>query len=181
MSHPTSQSECVNAESVSTCSRWKFGQAGWILIAGLVLLNIGVIVATFDWNKHTISWIVYRLDPRYWSLGLIPILWGIVCWLATDFAACRFSFIHQKRYWLRLIIVLGVLCVFKSLGTGSSVQQRIYYYLYYNIYMHHIIGPNSNYLLTGTWDWRMLILPVIFVVTAVVLLYIARKYRKPKS
>ncbi|GHT15012.1 hypothetical protein FACS1894170_12440 [Planctomycetales bacterium] len=154
---------------------------GWILVAGLILLNIGVVVETVDWNKRTASWIVYRIDPRYWSLYLIPILWGIVCWLATDFTACHLYFIHQKRYWMRFIIVLGVFCVFGSLGTGISIQQRIGYYLYYDVYMYYIIGPNSTYLLTGTWDWRMLITPVLVVVATAGLLYIAVKYRKPKS
>ncbi|GHT18580.1 hypothetical protein FACS1894189_6650 [Planctomycetales bacterium] len=180
MSDSPDQSKSVVTEPVPTRSRWRFGQTGWILIAGLVLLNIGVVIETVDWNRCTVNWLLFRLDPRYWSLLPVPVLWGIVCWLATDFV-CRFDFIRirQKRQQIRFIIVLGTLCALALLGglAGITVQR----WLHYNVYMEYIVGPIADYFATGTWNWRMLITPVIAVVTIAFLLYIAVKYRKPKS
>ncbi|MDR1269801.1 MAG: hypothetical protein LBK82_09775, partial [Planctomycetaceae bacterium] len=75
------------------------GTLGWILIFGLIVLNIGIFSGIDNWNKQTIGRILYLIDPRYWSLLPVPILWGLVCWFVTDFL-CRFDFI--RRYRLRI-------------------------------------------------------------------------------
>ncbi|GHT42499.1 hypothetical protein FACS189443_5580 [Planctomycetales bacterium] len=171
MNNSTDQSECVNSKPVPTRSRWKFGQAVWILIAGLILLNIGVVFGTVDWNKRSVSLLIHKFDPRYWSLHSVPILWGIVCWLATDFA-CRFEVVRQKRYWIKFIIVFGTFCIW----TGVAPQT----WAYYNVYVPYVVGPISNYLVTGFWDWKILIAPVMAVVVIAFLLYVAVKCRRPK-
>ncbi|MDR1964121.1 MAG: hypothetical protein LBQ50_10115 [Planctomycetaceae bacterium] len=167
-----------NTEPIQKRPWWKFGTMGWILIFGLIVLNIGVFSETVELNKRTINKIFYLIDPRYWSLLPVPILWGIVCWFVTDIL-CRFDFFRRERRWIRLIIVLGILGGVALLAgwTAKRIRRRIYY----GIYMTYIVGPIANYMITGIWDWKMLIAPMMAVVTITVLLYIAIKYRKQKS
>ncbi|GHT24627.1 hypothetical protein FACS189419_09600 [Planctomycetales bacterium] len=177
MSKPVDQPECIHSQPASTRSLWKFGTTGWVLIGGLLLLNIGVVVETVGWNKLTVGWLLYRLDPRYWVLYPIPFLWGIVCWLVTDIT-CRIGWIRRKQRWIRLVIILGTLCAAALLvgWTGKRIRTQIYY----GLYLTYIVNPISHYMIAGIWDWKILIAPSMVIVTIAVLLYLAVKYRKPK-
>jgi hypothetical protein len=168
----------TSTEPVQKCLWWKFGRMGWILIFGLIVLNIGVFSETIEFNKRTFNRIFYLIDPRYWSLLPVPVLWGLVCWFITDFLCC-FDFIRRKRQWIRLIIVLGIFCgvVWFCGWTAIAFRRRIYY----NVYMTYIVGPTANYMVTGVWDWKMFILPVLGIVAIIFLLRIAIKHRRPKS
>ncbi|MDR1963186.1 MAG: hypothetical protein LBQ50_05365 [Planctomycetaceae bacterium] len=177
MENSNSISVTSSTEPVQKRPWWKFGTMGWILIFGLIILNIGVFSETLELNKRTINKIFYLIDPRYWSLLPVPILWGVVCWFVTDLV-CRFDFIRRKRGWIRFVIVLGILCwlVWLSGWTGIRFRRQIYY----GIYMTYIVGPIANYMITGIWDWKMLIAPVMAIVTIISLLYFAIKNRRPK-
>jgi hypothetical protein len=156
---------------------WKLGTLGWILIFGLIVLNIGIFAGIDNWNKQTIGRILYLIDPRYWSLLPVPILWSLVCWFVTDFL-CRFDFIRRYRLRIRLIIVAAVFCAIAVL-TGRTLRV-IRMYIYYNLYMAYIVGPIANYMVTGIWSWKMLIAPTMTIITIVVLLFIAYKHRRQK-
>jgi hypothetical protein len=166
-----------DSQTVSTHWGRNFGFLGWILFFGLILLNAGIWVDSMDWNKQSISKILYLIDPRYWSLLLVPILWGTVCWLVTDFLF-YFDFIRQYRYRIRLVIVLGILgwLVVLSGWTARKIRMQIYF----GIYMAYIVGPIANYMVTGIWSWKILIAPTMAIITIVILLFIALKHRRQK-
>jgi hypothetical protein len=169
--------EIPNLKTLSKRSRWKLGLTGWVLIGGLVLLIVGTFVGTVDWNRRTVNLFLFRLDPRYWSPSLVPILWGIVCWLVTDIA-CRVDLIRRKQLWIRLVIMLSVFCaVLVSLGW---TVKKIISIVYFDIYVTYIVGPVAHYISTGTFSWAMLIAPTMAVITITILLYIAVKQRRKK-
>jgi hypothetical protein len=171
-----------DSQTISTRFGRNFGFLGWILFFGLILLLAGTIADSLDWNKWSINKILHSIlclvDPRYWSLSLIPILWGAVCWLVTDFLSC-FDFIRRYRFRIRLIIVAGVLCAVDVL-VGRRLR-LIRMYIYYDLYMAYIVGPIVNYMVTGIWSWKMLIAPVTIGAIIVFLLRIIIKHRRKKS
>jgi hypothetical protein len=171
-----------DSQKVSTRFGRNFGFLGWILFFGLILLIIGTIVDSMDWNKRSINKILHStlclIDPRYWSLSLIPIFWGTVCWIVTDFLSC-FDFIRRYRFRIRLIIVVGVLCAIDIL-VGRRLR-LIRMYIYYDLYKAYIVGPMVNYMITGVLSWKMLIAPVIVGTIIVFLLRILIKHRRKKS
>jgi hypothetical protein len=178
MKNSNTISVSTSTEPVQKRPWWKFGTMGWILIFGLIILNIGVFSEVVEFNKRTFNRFFYLIDPRYWSLLPVPVLWGTVFWLVTDFL-CRFDFIRQYRYRIRLVIILGVLCSVAIL-TGWTLR-TVRRYIYYNLYMAYIVGPIANYMVTGILSWKMLIAPIMAVITIVVLLFIALKHRRQKS
>jgi hypothetical protein len=156
---------------------WKFGLMGWTLILGLILLNAGVLVNTIELDNRTLALTVLRLDPHYWSLWPVPILWGIVAWLVCDLSS-RLDFVQRYLLRTRIGIVIAVLCWTAWLygWTGITFRRRIYN----GIYVNYVMGPLALYQYDGTVSWRLLILPTFGVVTIVSLLYIAYQQRKKK-
>jgi hypothetical protein len=156
----------------------KLGLIGWILIFGLIALNVGIFIETDIWNKRTINKIFYFIDPRCWSLLPVPILWGLVCWFVTDFL-CRWNVFRRKRFWFRLAVVTVTLCSLLLLCGWSA--RKIQMQIYYGVYMAYFVGPTANYMATGILSWKMFIAPAMFIVTITFLLYFMIKLRRPKS
>ncbi|MDR0706131.1 MAG: hypothetical protein LBF88_14250 [Planctomycetaceae bacterium] len=171
-----------DSQTVSTRFRRNFDFLGWILFFGLILLLAGTVVDSLDWNRRSINKILYSIlclvDPRYWSISLIPILWGAVCWIVTDFL-CYFDFIRKYRFRIRLIIVAGVLCAIDVLG--GKRWRLIRMYIYYNLYQSYIVGPMVHYMVTGVLSWKMLIAPASIGIIIVFLLRIIIKHRRKNS
>jgi hypothetical protein len=159
-------------------SRWRFGLMGWFLLFGLAILCVGIFVEADVLGRRTLNRILYHLDPRCWSLSLIPILWGLVCWFATAFVS-YFTVIRKKRIWIRLIIVLAVFYGLAFFSGGWSFQ-KIGKEIYFSIYLAYVIGPTANYMATGIWNWKMFVMPVSALVMIVFLLYITVKNRRKK-
>jgi hypothetical protein len=166
-----------DSQTVSTRFGLNFGFLGWILFLGLILFIAGTLADSIDWNKRTINKVIYLIDPRYWSLLLVPILWGTVCWFVTDFI-CYFDFVRKYRFRIRLVIVLGVLACLLLLSGWTARKIRMQ--IYFGIYMAYIVGPIANYMVTGIWSWKMLITPVIAGTIIVFLLRIIIKHRRQK-
>jgi len=156
--------------------RRKFGLMGWMLISGLVLL-VGVPISTSELDRRTMAWIVFRLDPHYWSLGLIAIFWGIAAWLTCDLVS-RFDFIKRNLLRTRIGIIIAVLCWTAWLCGWTDIAFRRQ--IYYEFYLKCIIEPISAYQVSGTWSWKLLIIPTFGVVTISLLLFIAYQQRKKK-
>ncbi|MDR0609148.1 MAG: hypothetical protein LBG58_03485 [Planctomycetaceae bacterium] len=154
-----------------------FGFLGWILFFGLILFIAGTLADSIDWNIRTINRILYLIDPRCWSLLLVPILWAAVFWLVTDFLCC-FDFIRRRCRWIRLTIVLGVISCLLLLSGWTARKIRLQ--IYFGIYMAYIVGPIADYIVTGNWSWKMLIAPVIAGIIIVFLLRIIIKHRRKK-
>ncbi|MDR1477980.1 MAG: hypothetical protein LBJ00_03470 [Planctomycetaceae bacterium] len=129
-------------------------------------------------DKRTLNMILYRIDPRYWSFSLIPVLWGLVCWFVADFAG-YFSIIRKIRVWIRLVIALAVFYGVAVLSWDWSFQ-KLGREFYFSIYIAYVIGPTANYMATGIWDWKMFIMPVSAFATVAFLLYITIKNRRKK-
>lgn len=176
MSSIAEKSEPVESEHPVVRKSWKLGVTGWILILGLVALNIGVLFEAIDWNKQTLGWILYRIDPRYWPLWPIPILWGVVAWQFNNVLKIRSHWIARRQIRIKLGILLVTLCWMTWLGgwTLLYIRRRIYN----QIYVAYIMGPISIYIADGTWSWKLLILPTLAVLTIGSLLYVAYQQRR---
>lgn len=163
-------------KSETTRSWWRFGTTGWVLILGLIVLNIGVLFESVEWNKRTIGWLIYRIDPRYWPLWPVPVLWGIVVWMLNDTLKSRIGWIAKEQTRIKSGIILVFLCWTAWLAgwTFAMIRKRIYYRFYEGC----IIGPISSYLVDGTTSWKLLIPPILAIATISVLLYIAYRQRK---
>jgi hypothetical protein len=155
-------------------SRFRFATAGWGLIWGLMVLIIGFFIE-FDYlNKRSLNKFWYLFEPRYWSMLPIPILWGFVCWFFID-CLSYFDFIRKIRFWIRLVIFSAVFCVAAALRgwTPTALLNLIYH----KVYITYVLGPVTNFMATGTYDWKTFVTPVAAVVL-IVLLIILRYYKK---
>lgn len=157
---------------------WRFGTTGWVLIGGLILLNAGFLFGGLDWDKRTIGWLIYRVDPRYWPLWPVPILWGIVAWMLNDSLKDRITWITKKQRWIKSGIVVVVLCwtAWFAGWTLMSLRRRIYYQLY----VAYIMGPIALYIADGTTSWKLLISPTLAIVAIASLLYVAYSQRRKR-
>lgn len=176
MSSITQESEIASATPIKTARSWRLGATGWILILGLVALNVGVLFEYVDWNKRTLGWLLFRIDPRYWPLWPVPILWGIVAWMVNNTLKNRFRWIEKKQGWIKTGIVLGCLCwmVWLSGWTFKLIRNKIYM----QVYVAYIMGPISLSIVDGKWRWQLMIAPTLAVIAIGSLLYVAYKQRK---
>jgi len=156
---------------------WKFRLMGWTLALGLILLIVGVLVSTVDLDRRTLAQVVFRLDPRYWPLWSLAVLWGIAAWLACD-RLRRFDFVRRNLLPIRIGIIIAVLCWVAWLCEWTSIAFRKR--IYHGIYAQYIIGPMSEYQANGTLSWKLLILPTLGIVTIASLLFLAYRQRKKK-
>jgi multisubunit Na+/H+ antiporter MnhB subunit len=148
---------------------------------GLVLLVIGLLYDSIGLNKRAINKFLYLADPRSWQLWMIPALWGIVLWFTIGWAN-YFGFIRKCR-WLRPFVVLLTMLItlLFIIKFNYLICQEIVKWIYNNVYLNYIILPATNYMTMGVWSWRILVLPVVGIVTIIVALLIAKKYRRKKS
>ena len=146
---------------------------GWGFIFGLLFLSAGTLVNAIEFDRKTLAWIVFRINPRYWSLWPIAVLWGIAAWLACDIFG-RFDFICRRLLAARIGIVIIGLCWMAWLcgWTGIAFCRKIY-----GIYLWYIVGPIALFMGDGQWRWQLLIVPT-FGVIIVSLLFIAYQQRK---
>ncbi|MDR1922886.1 MAG: hypothetical protein LBQ66_00815 [Planctomycetaceae bacterium] len=167
-----------DSQSKPKQSSFTFGGVGWIFVFGLAVLAIGILTETGYLSTKFLNRICYLIDPRYWSLLLSPVLWGLVFWIFVDFLS-YFNFVRKCRFVIRFIILSAAICVGMILHGWTSADLRIL--IYYNIYVDFIVGPASNLMAGGKWDWKTFVVPVTAIVTIALLLYIAKKNRRPKS
>lgn len=160
-----------------TRSSWRLGMIAWILILGLFLVNAGFLFGGFDWDKRTVDWLIYRIDPRYWPLWPVPILWGIVAWMLNSTLKSHIERIAKEQTGIKWIIILVTLCWTAWLADWTFVwaNKRVYY----KYYVTYMMGPIALYLTNGTTSWELLILPTMLIGPISALSYVIyRQHRK---
>jgi hypothetical protein len=163
---------------------WMFSSVGLIVTFSLFVIVVGVYIdrisVYFDlvvWNRRTISLLLYRIDPRYWAISIVPFLWGAVFWLFADFLS-RFDYVYKWRGWIRFVIILGVLLSLALLYHEIVLKVRNEIY---SIYITHLVSPIFHYLAIGVWSWKILIVPLVVATTIAILLYFTLKNRNQKT
>ncbi len=159
-------------------SAFRLGLTGWILILSLIALNIGVLFETIEWDKHIFTRILYTLDPRHWPVWPSGILWGIVAWKFNNVLKQRFVFIDKRQSQIKPGIVIVTLLYICWLAGWTGLR---FYKQVYGLYMLHIVGPGAEYAITGTLSWKLLIAPMLAVMTIASLLYVAYIQRKKRN
>jgi hypothetical protein len=160
-------------------SRFRLGTAGLGLVLGLMVLIVGFFIE-FDYlNKRILNRVLYLVEPRYWSMLPIPVLWGVVCWFFID-CLSYFDFIRKGRFWIRLVILSVVFCVVAAFGGWTFTD--FLNLIYHKVYIAYVIGPATNFMATGTYDWKTFVTPVAAVVSIVLLVLLSyyKKNRRPK-
>ena len=163
------------AKNETTRPWWRFGSMAWALIGGLILLNAGFLFGGLDWDKRTIGWLIYRIDPRYWPQWPVPVLWGIVAWLAIG-PLNRFAFIQRKQGWIKTGIAVAV--VFGLLWYSGWTFVFIKKQIYFGVYINHVMGPISHYMFDGELSWKLAIVPTLATVTIAFLISVAIRERR---
>jgi hypothetical protein len=161
---------------------WTFFPLGLPLIFGLTAIIIGFFIETDYLNKKTLNQILYVFDIRYGALLPVPILWGLVCWFFVD-CLSYFDFICKRRFWIRLVILSVIVFIVAFIFAWTFLWSNVYvsyiiriltnFYrlIYYNIYITYVVNPTTNYMVTGIWDWKILTLPSIIIVSIVLFLF----------
>ena len=158
--------------------KWRLGMMGWTLIFGLLLLNIGLLVEGITWEKRTVGWFIYQINPIYWPLWPVPILWGIVVWMTADLLN-DVVWVRQNRIRIKAGIVLTVLCSMACFcgWTALAFRRRIYY----SVYIVYIMGPISQYMVDGKLSWKLAISPLLAILVIAFLLIFAAKQKKKRQ
>jgi hypothetical protein len=151
-----------------------------LLIVGAILLPI-VFFCDLNTLQRCIANSLYLIDPRYWPIWLVPIIWGLIFWLLINWA-CYFDIVRKCKCYLRLLIISGTIIatslVLMRLHNVSS--KEILIWIYNNIYLTFVIMPTANFMTSGKPSWQFLILPITALTVIVVLLFIAKKTRRKK-
>ncbi|MDR2171953.1 MAG: hypothetical protein LBP59_17550 [Planctomycetaceae bacterium] len=184
MENNTPKITTTEPQDTSNFSNKKFDTMLYIVVFGFVFLGfilffVGYGGGSIKLNIRDVNRILYYIsEPRYWSILLAPVLWGVVFWFVID-CVYYFNFISKRllfRLFVALITLLSMELIHGWVLNKIWQMGQILYYFYWL----HIIGSYSNFILTGIWSWKILIMPVI-VITAIIFLLIAtKKYRRQK-
>lgn len=157
---------------------WRFGFWGKLGIVLLLALNVGFLTGFFKLDPWYLAWTVNSLDPRLWPMWVVYLFWGTALWLAVDLPRWPKSAIGAKQIVkpILILLMLGAICYFN--GWHAPQTRRIFYYQYY---YPIIVGPYSKFMVDGTWNWKMLIVPTAATIALVYLIRLFFMLRKKNS
>lgn len=134
---------------------------GFCLSAGLV--SPGLLLQWFD--------------PRSWPTWLIYPLWAAVCGRVIDLPCWSDSDRRIGIFLKPILVVLVLLLIVWHNDWYSLTFRRRVYSVFYSPF---IIGPISQFLVDGSWNWRIFILPAAGVLALGFLLAQMVRLRKKK-
>lgn len=143
---------------------------GFLLVAGIgFCLSAGLVSPVL---------LLQCLDPRSWPTWLIYPLWGAVCLRVIDLPCWSVS---DRRVGKRLkpviVILVLLLIVWHNDWYSLTFRSRVYYMFY----SPFIIGPISQFMVDGSWSWRLFILPAAGVLSLGFLISLLVRLRKQKG
>ncbi len=154
---------------------WRMNPLVWIGLLLLAGLSIASCFGLVTFGPRTLAYAVRLLDPRGWPLWFLYPLWGAVCWRILDLLSAPD---RQLAHRLKPVLVLcAILLIVWHNGWHTRWFRRRVYDLFYAPY---IIGPISQFMIDGSWTWRLCIVPVAGVVVLGGLIVLMIRLRKKK-
>lgn len=151
----------------------------WLILAGLVLINLAVLGCVEIFSKRAVSRLLFELQPAHWPWWYAVNLWLILIGLWGGFRS-----VWGKRL-IALLFAVTVFCGSEWLSVprqwlfGRAIALAILPYK--GFYVPFVYGPMVEYRTTGLVSWRLATLPALGLLIIIVLLAVNRriKNRRP--
>ena len=164
--------------SEATKKSWWPGLVTWLVIGGLVLVNVFI---WYEVNRITLHHILYRLDFRHWPVNLGMVFWLLFVWLVMDLAIFReqrtvstqTTSASQKfrsvAIVIKFFIFVSVPCL---LLTSFFTWREMWRWIYFSILMPFYFEPMTMFFYDATMTKRLAVPPLTAVVAIGFLLYL---------